>query len=226
MLVIKTGMSVEQKIAQYYADPSVMILTGLYTADDLEKAVPQNCTAILSFGVCGGLTISAQIGQAFIYWGVVTPTMTYYSDPDWRKRFFGATNYMERRCWSSGNFNTANTVAQRQALFQNTSCWIIDDESMAIAQFAANRKIPFCGLRTVSDGAQDNLPPAVINALNPNGSDNVLDVIESLWEEPIDPVTHQWQLPELVKTAMNAKKSYDELDTACIAVGRKFQWND
>ena len=216
-LVIKTGMAVEEQIARAYASSGTLILTGVQTVETLDKLVPMDCKAILSLGVCGGLSPRALVGQGFIYDAVVTTTAVIPSDPAWRKRLFSTTKYYECRCWSSGDFNTANTVAQRAALYLSSRCDVIDDETCAVAEFALLRNIAWIGMRTVSDGAEDNLPPAVLNALNPNGTDNILDVAESVFGDLS-------QLPDLVKTAEEAQKSFDELRTACIAVGPTFQW--
>jgi len=216
-LVIKTGMTVEQSIAQNYAAPGTLVLTGEFTPETLDAALPKDCEAILSVGVCGGLSPEAQIGQAFIYYTVVTPDGNFLCDVSWRKRLFAATKYYERHCYSSGQFNTANTIEERAALFAGTGCWIIDDETYAVAMVAQKRGISFGGLRTVSDGSEDNLPPAVVNALNPDGSDDLEAVIASVVEDPL-------QIPSLLQTAMEAQKSFNELRTACIAVGPTFQW--
>ncbi len=220
-LCIKTGMVVEQQIARKYAAPGTLVLTGKHTADDLQRVVPHDCRAIISLGVCGGLAPAARIGQAFIYDRIVTGLgneETYLCDPFWRKRLFEATRYYECRCWSTGEFNTANDEVHRAQLYEETGCWVIDDESYAVATFAVRRGISFIGLRTVSDGVEDDLPPAVIDALNPNGTTNLRAVIESIVEDPL-------QIPDLIKTALEAKKSFDELETACIAVGADFQWS-
>lgn len=220
-LVIKTGMSVEAAIVKKYAAPNILQLTGEYDVDALDKAIPADCQAIISIGVCGGLSPQTQIGQAVIYDRIVCPDGTYACDPDWQKRLFAVTKYYERGCWSSGQFNTANDVQQRAQLFANSGCWVIDDESFAIAGFAHRRGISCIGMRTVSDGATKvtggNLPPAIINALNPDGTDNLWEVVQSVAEDPA-------QIPALLETALNAKRSFDELETACIAVGPNFQW--
>jgi adenosylhomocysteine nucleosidase len=216
-LVVKTGMTVEQTIVRKYVAPGTLVLTGEYTANALDEAVPSDCEAIISVGVCGGLAPAARIGQAFIYDSIYTPACIYGCDPAWRQRLFAVTKYYERLCYSSGQFNTANNPVQRAQLYHSTGCWIIDDESYAVAQFASKRKIAFIGLRTVSDGATDTLPPAVVNALNPDGSTNLWNVLASVVAEPS-------QIPALIQTALNAKRSYDELATACIAVGPNFQW--
>jgi len=223
-LCVKTGMSSEYAVAKKFAAADVVVLTGTQTVADLQQNVPQDCAAIISFGLCGGLAPEYDAGnaqcvvaQAFIYDRVVTPDAVYPCDAAWRQRLFAATKYFERGCWSSGAFNTANDEAQRAALFAQSGCWIIDDETRAVAEFAAARAIAFIGLRVVSDGAEDNLPPAVINALNPDGTDNLQAVIASVIADPA-------QLPALVKTAQEFELSLAELRTAAQSVGPMFQW--
>jgi hypothetical protein len=216
-LIIKTGMSVENSIAEAYAAKDILKLTGAFTVDTLDAAVPVDAKAIISFGVCGGLSPDAQIGQAFIYSACVTPNGTFYVDTAWRMRLFAATKYYERKCWSSGEFNTANTVEERAKLFAQTECSVIDDETFAVAELAHKRGIAWIGLRTVSDGAEDNLPPAVVNALNPDGDVDIEAVLASVVEDPL-------QIPALLETAEEAQTSFDELRTAAIAIGPNFQW--
>ena len=212
-------MIVEQQIARRYAAAGTLVLTGDMTIEQLDAALPPACTALLSLGICGGLAPQAQIGQAFICDVLATPEGNFQADTPWRKRLFAATRYFERHWYSSGLLNTANSPAQRADLFEQTGAWVIDDETHAVAVVAKKRGIAFQAMRTVSDGATDDLPPAVINALNPNGSDNLYAVLASLASDPE-------QLPTLIRTAIEAKRSYDELDTACVQVGPNFQWID
>ena len=223
MLTIKTGMQAEYDIARQFANPAVQVLTGIQTAADLNTNVPQTCTGIISFGLCGELS-GEVIGQAFIYDLIKTPTGDFTPDPTWRKRLFAATKYYECHCWSSDQFNTANTVVERAQLYAQTGCKVIDDETYAVAQFATMRKIPFIGLRVVSDGAEDNLPPAVINALNPNGTDDVEAVVRSLWDEPIDPLTGEAQILEVIKTAQEFQTATAELRRAIMDAGPLLQF--
>ena len=189
----------------------------------LTRHLSKDCDAILTLGVCGGLApndhdVPIQIGQAFIYDRCVTPNGSYEADPAWRKRFFAATKYYEAPVFSSGQFNTANTADQRAALFAKYGCPLIDDETFAVAQVAQKRCIAWGGVRVVSDITTSNLPPAVIDALNPNGTVNLWDIFTSLVGNPA-------QVPDLWQTAINGKRSFDELDTACIQAGPHFQWN-
>ena len=70
----------------------------------------------------------------------------------------------------------------------------------------------------VSDGAEDNLPPAVINALNPDGTDDLWAVVSSVVSDPA-------QIPDLVKTAGEYEVSIAELRRAAIDTGPFMQWN-
>jgi Phosphorylase superfamily len=204
--------------------------TGVPQFDELvkvaqeEAGLPNDVTGIISFGLCGGLRQSAAIGQGFIYTSVATPDDQYFCESCWRERLFAVTKYYEARCWSSGEFNTANDPEQRKALWLRTGCGVIDDESRAVAEFAASRDILFAGLRVISDGAEDRLPPAIINALDPRGGNDVLAIVKSLWTEPIDPATGVLQFDELVKVAQEADFAMAELSTAMKAIGPYFQW--
>lgn len=215
-LVIKTGMTVEQAIAQRYAAPGTLVLTGQMDAASIWAALPNDCEAILSFGVCGGLSPDAAVGQTFIYSNIVSADGTRECDLPWRRRMFAATHHFSRHAWSMGE-GGADTADERAALFARTGCWIDDDESSTVAVVAHGRGIAFGGLRAVSDGAEDNLPPAVVDALNPDGSDDLEAVFASLVRDPL-------QIPALIKTALQAQRALCALKAACIAVGPNFQW--
>jgi adenosylhomocysteine nucleosidase len=217
MLVVKTGMQSEFNLVKQFAANGVMLLTGVQTTADLEKLVPQEAKAIISVGLCGGISPDAQVGQIFIADTLVTPNGNFEADVAWRKRLFQATKAFERHWWSSGQFNTANTPEQRADLFKSSGCWVIDDETYAVAQFAKNRKIPFQAIRSVSDGTDSNLPPAVISALNTDGSINIWNVIASLCSNP-------FQIPALVQTALEARKSLSTLKTTLGQIGPNFSW--
>lgn len=56
-----------------------------------------------------------------------------------------------------------------------------------------------------------------MNALNPNGSDNLEAVIASVIGDPA-------QVPALIKTAGEYQQSLATLRTAAVQVGPHFQW--
>lgn len=226
MLVIKTGMASEFSIVKKYAAPHVLVLTGVMTVDDLRKAVPANATAIMSCGMCGGLAPDIKVGDIVLASQMVMPGKngfeSYQADPVWNGKLWdvlGRTPIVVP-WWSSGEWNTANTKAQRDLLFHQTGCHVIDDESYAVAQFAAERKISFTALRTASDaavGPTANLPPAVIDALNSSGSVDIPAVIYSVVKDP-------WQIPALVDTAIAYAKCKEVLEQVCRKVSPDFGW--
>jgi adenosylhomocysteine nucleosidase len=216
-LVIKTGMTDEQRIAQAYAAPGTVVLTGVQTVAKMQQLISPNCTGIISFGLCGGLAPAPIIGQIFIGDILIGPNgETYQADPAWRQRLFAKTKAYERHWYSSGLFNTANTPAERASLYKSTGAWVIDDESLFVAQFAKARGIPFQILRSVSDAASDTVPPAARNALNQNGSSDIEEVLKSVVPDPE-------QIPDLIRIGNEYYQSLAELRTAAIQIGPTFQ---
>jgi adenosylhomocysteine nucleosidase len=230
-LCIRCGMASEFQRAHFYAKPGTIVLDGVMTPDELDAKVPSDVTGILSFGLNGGLAPYVQAGDGFVYGSVVTPAAkppprfdSYSANAKWIEALAAATGFRVVSCWSSGEFNTGNDAAQRTALYSTTLCPVIDDESFSVAIFAEKRGIPFCGMRVASDGTASKLPPAVMDALRPDGSDNLWAVVKSVIDEPKDPATGGWQFEELLKVAADAKTSLDALDTACVRVGPAFKW--
>ncbi len=221
-LVIKTGMQPEANVARASAAKGTLILAGIQTLADLRKNVPRDCGAIISFGLAGGLTAGDArhplvVGQTIIADKLLTPDGIYLPDPEWRRRLFARTKAYEHVWWSSGIFNTADTPAQRKTLFDQSGAWVIDDESIFVGQFASERGIPFAIMRTISDGADDTVPPAARNALNSNGNANIAEVLMSTLSDPA-------QLPDLIRIWREFNLSIAELGTAALMVGPTFQW--
>ena len=218
MLTAKTGMPPEQRIAKFYADPGVLVLTGPQTVADLEKIVPHECTGIISLGVAGGLSPSTKVGEVYLATSVEgDDKVRYFSDHAWLLRLHQVTGAAGVPWYSTPVMNLADTVAQREAVFAKTACAVTDNESISVAQFAKARGIAFAAMRSLSDGGHTNLPPAVIDALNANGSTNLVNVVKDVAENPL-------QIPGLLKTAAAFALSLDTLERACQKAGPNFQW--
>ena len=215
MLTIKTGMQPEAAIAKAHASKGTLILTGIQTEASLQTLVPTTCTAILSFGLCGGLRPNLPIvGQTLIASSLTDPNKEIYvPDQSWNHRLFAATHAYTQSWFSNGQFNTADTPAQRQAIYKQTGAWCIDDESLAVAQFAQARKIPFAILRTVSDAWNDNVA-ITGKLLNAQGGVDIVATIKAFATDPED----------MIKIWRDYNLSIAELGTAAIEVGPSFQW--
>lgn len=198
MLVVKTGISPEYGIARAHF-PNAVHLTGVQTLASLEAQVPATCTAIASFGLCGGLRPQQPvIGQTVVSSTLLTPasvyvpipphmpTESYVSDAAWRERIYAKTLYGAHPYFSSGRFNTADTPAQRALLYEATQAWCIDDESIYVAQFAAARRIPFVIVRTVSDAWDDDVS-ITANILTASGGVNIAALLWKVAQDLADP---------------------------------------
>lgn len=195
MFIIKTGMDAEadvvRKMLHTYGNPhDVTLLTGRWSSKFDEAEIFEGAEAIISVGTCGGLSPGPHpsmplVGEAYCSAFLMTPDGTEYPDMHWGGRIIEQTHCRVAKWWSSGEFNTANDVAARKAIFNASGASIIDDESYHVAKFAKARQIPFTIMRVVSDTcrAVDDLPPAARNAIQDDGGFDIFAVIKSLLED-------------------------------------------
>ncbi len=216
-LVIKTGMKNEYDIAKAHTIGDVTILTGVQTVFDLEGHVPSDAQAILSFGMSGGIRPGLPVvGQTVIASHLIDPDKrVYHPDPIWVKRLFHTTHAYVQPWFSSGLYNTANDPQQRAELYQNYQAWCIDDESLAVAQFAQKHGLSWAIVRNVSDAWNDNVN--ITNGLlNSKGDVDPWAVIKAFTTDPED----------MIKIWRHYQLSNAELGVTAIQLGPHFCWID
>jgi adenosylhomocysteine nucleosidase len=209
-------MKNEYDLAQKYAAPGTLVLTGIQTVADLNKNVPRECKAIMSFGMSGGLRPGLPVvGQTVLASYLVGPNGEHYTcDKTWCNRLFAQTKFYVQPYYSSGQFNQANTPEQRAAIYKKTGAWCIDDESLWVAQFAKARGIPFVIGRNVSDQWNDDVS-ITSNILNANGGADVEAVIKDLFTDPVT----------MIKIGLDYKRSQAGLEYFAKEVGPAFGCN-
>ena len=214
-LCIKTGMVPESQVAAAHAAAGTTLLSGDLKVADLDRLVPATCDAILSFGLCGGLRPALPVvGQTIIASRLIGPEgETYEPDLAWVRRLFAATHAYTQPYFSNGLFDTADTPAQRAALYDRYGGRVIDDESLYVAQFAASRKIPFAVLRNVSDQWDDDVQ-VTAHLLNSSGGVDMAAVLRALVSDPA----------AMIKIWRAYNLSIAELGTAAVEVGPSFCW--
>lgn len=221
-LAIKTGMTSEDMAAKEIASFDTVFLTGQMSAADFESKVPLTVTAILSFGLCGGLAPGLSVGGIALAGVLIDGNTIYRPNGLWTGRLASALGVKPVPYFSTGQFNLANSPAQRAELYNQYGASAIDDESGPMAQFAKQRNIPFAILRVVSDAWNDTVPLAARQAVNPDGSSNVSSIIA--WLEA-HPDQAGGQVLDLAKTALEYNESLATLLQVGQQAGQYFCWD-
>ena len=160
-----------------------------------EKLVGEGATALVSFGLAGGLNPALPPGALLVPQSVIDDGKVYPCDPSLIEWLGGAN----AECIMSANL-VAETAREKADLFKATAAAAIDLESGAVARVAAGAGIPFAVLRAVADPAQRNLPPAALIALNGAGEIGFSSVLASLFKKPA-------QIPALIALGQDAAKA-------------------
>jgi adenosylhomocysteine nucleosidase len=87
---------------------------------------------------------------------------------------------------------------EKRALYSRSGAVAVDMESHIAGQVAREHRIPFAVCRTIIDAAHRRLPSAAAVALRPDGTPDLLAVLRSVLQDPI-------QLPDLLRTACDER---------------------
>jgi len=197
-VVAVSGLVLEARIA---SGPGVRTIAGggdghrLGVA--LEREFARGATAIISFGIAGGLTAAARPGTWFVAEAVVTRTARWQVDAAWAAALAallpGAV---------SGDLAGADGIiaapADKHALGHATGAIAVDTESHVVAAFAAARGIPFAVFRVIADPVARTLAPAATRGMRQDGAVDHRAVLGSVVREP-------GQLPTLMRNALDTR---------------------
>jgi adenosylhomocysteine nucleosidase len=161
--------------------------------DAAERLVARGVTALVSFGLAGGLDPSLPPGHLVIPEAVLEDGVRYPSDGALSDSFGGANAAL----LLAGAEIVANSVAKRE-LFRATGACAVDLESGAVARVARRHDLPFAVLRAICDPAVRDLPPAALVALDAGGAIGMLRVLASLARQPS-------QIGGLIRLARDAR---------------------
>ncbi len=214
MLVIVCGLALERNVAQ---KSGALVLCGVNETAALRRHVPPECSGIMSFGTCGGLSPELEVADLVLGTSVTDDKDVHVVDSRWSMRLsVGLERQRIKRVpILSHGVETARTPEERVELFAKTQCWAVDDESKAVARLATERNIPFVVLRSVSDDAQSELPLAARNVILPDGTSDLHAVFAGLRASPS-------QLFSLGKVAFDYHLAIGRLWDAYRTVGPTF----
>lgn len=144
-----------------------------------KQLIAQGATALVSFGLAGGLDPMLRPGTVIVPTGVLSDGATLATDPTLAARFGGLTGHVTL----AGKTIIAEAAAKRR-LFEATHAHAVDLESGPVAWIAQANELPFVVVRAICDPAERDLPPAALAALDPDGRIGLPSVVRSLMRQP------------------------------------------
>jgi adenosylhomocysteine nucleosidase len=149
---------------------SLLALSGIGRAAAAAAAqalVDAGVSALMTFGMAGGLDPALKPGSVVIPCELISPAGARYAAcRAWREQVAAAVSAL--CAVSEGNLLTGThaiqTPADKAAAFRTTGAAAVDMESVAVAEIAAKYNLPFIAVRVIVDTAADMLPRAVVAA--------------------------------------------------------------
>jgi hopanoid-associated phosphorylase len=212
MLGILTGLAKEAEIARRIS-PLV-----LCSASDPARAavlarelVAGGATALLSFGIAGGLAPGLASGRLVIGTAVKTDAGKGACDAGLIARLAAVLPEAAQGLVWGGDV-IVDTAAAKARLRRNSGADIVDLESAAVMAAAVAAGLPFGVLRTVADPAAHGLPPAALVGLDAEGRPAIGPVLRALARSP-------GQLPALIRLGRQSGAAMAALLAAARALG-------
>jgi hopanoid-associated phosphorylase len=173
--------------------------------------ITPDISGIISIGIAGALAPELAAGDIVVAERVVTACKAFETDAKWTARlaasFPGATIGA-----ILGRGTIADTAEVKALLHESTGAIAVDMESHLAAEAAHAHGLPFAALRTISDRADQALPPAALVAMNPDGSIALGRVLWSVARSPV-------QIPALIRTGRESDKAFAALLGCVEALG-------
>ncbi len=170
----------------------------------LKAAVAKQASAIISFGVAGGLVPGLAAGSKLVARAIIAEDgARYYSDPAWSRRLADALGGATIGDIAGVDAPVAG-CAEKRALHSKTGAHAADTESHVAARIAAAHGLPFAAFRVVADPADRQLPHAALVAVKPDGSIALGAIAGSILRDPR-------QVPQLLRIALDARAAFAAL---------------
>ncbi len=191
-LGILTGLAAEARLAR----PLGRVLAGGGDAAGAmaaaERLVAEGATALLSFGLAGGLDPALAPGTILVPRAVLAGERRYACAPALLAALGGANADL-----LLGGAAVVATVAEKTRLRTASGAAAIDLESGALAEVADRHGLPFAALRAVCDPADRDLPALALAALDAQGR-------IGLWRSFASLLARPGQVPALLALARDA----------------------
>jgi len=201
-LIIACGLKREARIFDRPGRDLIAVIGGGVAATldrDLDDKAAHFPGIILSCGIAGALSPSLRPGDVVIDGNVVVVERLGRALPH------------AHRGGILGNDAITATAADKRILHERTGAIAVDMESHVAAHVAVRKGLPFAALRVISDCADDDLPPAALVGMRPDGGMALGAVLASLARNPR-------QLSALMRTGRQADQAFRSLAQAFDAI--------
>jgi adenosylhomocysteine nucleosidase len=200
MLAVVTGLAAEAQIARRLGLPAMAGGGEPAGAEAAAEAmVAQGATALLSFGLAGGLDAALQPGDILIPDAVVEDGRIRPTNANLSRALGEAAHGM-----LLAHTAIVASAAEKADLARTTLCRAVDLESGAVARVAERHMLPFAVLRAICDDAARDLPPAALAALDEKGAIAIARVALSILGNPL-------QIPSLIALGRDAGRAREAL---------------
>ena len=174
------------------ADGTLLAVSGMgpaAAARSTRALIDAGATALASWGMAGGLDPALAAGTIFLPSEVISPGgASVATASGWRERLGAAL--AAQQPLTHGRLLTSpkavGSLAEKAILFREMSAAAVDMESLAIAEVAQARQLPFIAVRVIVDSAADALPQAVTAAADSEGHLQIWRLMGALARTPAD----------------------------------------
>jgi hopanoid-associated phosphorylase len=169
------------------------------------EGAAESATAVLSFGIAGGLDTGLEPGALVVATRVRAPGGAWPADTAWSSALVRASG--ARLGVVAGANAVVSAPGAKRSLRLMTDALVVDMESAVAAAFAASRGLPFAVLRAVADTADEVLPRAAAVGLSRSGRPAPGRVAMALLRRP-------GEFPALVQVAKRSRTALASLAKA------------
>lgn len=151
--------------------------------------IDQGASALISFGIAGGLSPEAPVGRLLLPGLIIGEHGSeYIPDKAWRMALLGSLPMQMKPATGpliSLSFALEKEADKRKAHDQ-TGALGVDMESFGVARAAKARGVPFIVIRAISDAVSDTLPASLVPAMGEDGAILVGALVKGILKNPGD----------------------------------------
>jgi len=180
--------------------------------------VGEGCSALLSFGVAGGLDPAIEPGTVIAAASVFgSGGRRWDGDAEWRDRLVaksaGEPDIVAAAI--AGSDRALLSAAEKDALYQATGAAGVDMETHSVAEVAAEAGVPFLAVRAVADPQSRSIPEWIANTIGDDGRPMFTAVFSGWARRP-------WETPTLFRPATDTGTALASLRRVAALAGEHF----